>query len=380
MKQKIFDLKLYYFSVAVAVSLLTSVLPLFYESINLNPVQVGTLISTTYIGALMQPVFGYVSDKTQKPQLVLKILMMIACVLSGILYFIHSFVLVLFLVLLLSLCYCSFFSLSDNIITSYVYQNNLNYGSIRRLASLGYGMAMLIAMPFIYVWGMSAFLLVVIVVLMIAVIKIDNVDYVAIEKPHDSSYKKDLKELLTVPAFLILLLFQMLFMGTASIKFSYQAMKLQAITGATISGSVALLMATMPEVLFLAKVSKILENYRFTTLLFISVAINLLHLFTYAFVENYIVLIIIAACHGLSMSLFLPVIPAFLRQIVNLRVIGTAFALIATTQSIVSLMVSSFIITPVYATLGINYVFGFLAIIMMISLIFLARLRFKYNY
>ncbi len=380
MNKKLFDLKLYYFSVAVVVSLLTSVLPLFYETLKMSPTQVGILISTTYIGALMQPVFGYICDKTQKPQQVLKILMIIAIFFSGILLFVQNFVTVLAVVLMLSLCYCSYFSLSDNIITAYVYQHNLNYGSIRRYASLGYGMAMLIASPFIYLFGLNSFLIIVIISLLIAIWKISNVDYQPIDKPQDSSFKTDMKEVLNMPVILTLLTFQMLFMGINAIKFGYQAIKLQSLMGSSFGASVALLLATIPEVLFLALVSKQVEKYRPTTLLFIGVCANLIHVFTYAFVDNYVILIIVAACHGISMSFYLPVIPYFLRKTVNLRIIGTIFALIATLQSLISLVVSSIIITPVYANLGINYVFVIFGIIMLISLIFLARLRVKYKY
>ncbi len=380
MNKKLFDLKLYYFSVAVVVSLLTSVLPIFYESISMTPAQVGILISTTYVGALMQPVFGYICDRTQKPQLVLKILMIVAIIFSAILFFVKDFVVVLLVVLLLSLCYCSYFSLSDNVITAYVYQNNLNYGSIRRFASLGYGMAMLIATPLMLIFGVQSFIIIVIIGLIIAIVKLSNVDYHPIEKPHDSSYKNDVKEVLKMPLIVTLLSFQMLFMGINAIKFGYQAIKLQELFGTSTGASIALLLSTIPEFLFLALVSKYVDKYRPTTLLFFAVCASLIHVFTYAVVDNVYILIIVATCHGISMSFYLPVIPYVLRKTVNLRIIGTIFALIATLQSIVSLVVSAVVITPVYATLGINYVFAIFGIIMLVSLVFLARLRIKFKY
>lgn len=380
MEQRKKDLKLYYFTISIVVSLFTSFLPMMYNSSGLSALRIGLLISTTYFGASLQPVFGYISDKTQKPKLILKILIISAIILSSLLLFVANFYLLFITVLLLAICYCSYFSLSDNVITAFVDRKNWNYGKIRAYASIGYGSALLIVSPFVQIWGQKIFIIIAIICLIIAWNKIDKIEYLPVEKTEDDSYHKDVLELLKTPTIILLLLFQASFLGMSSLKFGYQAIKLQQLTATTIVSSIALLCSTFPEVFLLPVVSGKVKNNRYTTILLIALIANLIHVCTYAFSNNVVILIIGSMFHGISLSCFLPVLPQFLRKITNLRVIGLAFTIGATLQGLVALVVSVMIITPTYAKFGVGAVFMIIGSLMFLSITFIAILRYKYHY
>lgn len=380
MEKQAADLKVYYFALGIIVSLFTSMMPIFYQEIGLTSTQIGILLSIIYLGAFAQPILGLISDKSENPATLLKNLFMALMVLSVVLVFVSSFKILVFIVLAISVVRIALFSLSDSLVMPFCIKYQQNYGEIRRGASLSFGSALIIATPFTMLLGIRGFLLLAFLCALICFYIMQRFEYRPDKPKQNRNYVADVKEIGKSKAVIALLLFQMIFMGAATLKFSYQAIRLQELTGDTTVSAIALIFATLPEVFLLAFVSNRLKNIRFTTALLLGVCFNVIHMLTYVFCSSIPVLILIATFHGFCMAFYIPTYPLFLSKIVKPGVISTFFTIGGMMQSLISLVVSLAIITPIYTHFGSQFTFLGMATVALLSLIPLFYLRFKYNY
>ncbi len=380
MEKQAADLKVYYFALGIIVSLFTSMMPIFYQEIGLTSAQIGVLLSIIYLGAFAQPVLGLISDKSENPATLLKNLFILLMVLSVLLVFVSSFKILIFIVFAISVARIALFSLSDSLVMPFCIKYEQNYGEIRRGASLSFGSALIIATPFTMLLGTRGFLLLAFISAGICFYVMRQFTYRPDKPKHSRNYAADVKEIGKSKAVIALLLFQMLFMGAAALKFSYQAIRLQELTGDTTVSAIALIFATLPEVCLLAVVSNRLKNIRLTTALLLGVVFNIIHMLTYVFCNSIPVLILIATFHGFCMAFYIPSYPLFLSKIVKPGVISTFFTIGGMMQSLVSLVVSIAIITPIYTHFGSQYTFMGMALVASLSLIPMLYLRFRYGY
>ncbi len=379
MEKRVKSFKLYYFAVGIITSLYTSMMPSFYENLGFNEAQIGILLSVVYIGALFQPVLGMISDKSTSRSNIIRNSMYIVIALTVSLLFATKYFAILFIVTGISLFRMAFFSLSDSYMMPFCIEYDYNYGKLRRGASLSFGMAMIFAYPFNYVLGYHGFLLLVVIMCLVAASIMHQSDYHPPSGDNETHYLTEMKEYAKSKAVIALLIFQFFFMGAAALKFSYQAIKLQELTGDTLAASIALMCATLPEVLLMAKVSDKLPNMRLTTALISGVLLNLMQLIIYTYVSNVYILVILACFHGLSMAYYIPTYSRLLSELVGEKVISTFFTISGTGQSLFSLIISLVIITPIYVKVGIDYVFLAIAASVILSLIPLLYLRIKYQ-
>lgn len=379
MGKKVRNFKVYYFAIGIITSLYVSMMPSFYQNIGLNAAQIGVLISIVFIGALFQPLLGFISDNAQSRSNVIRNSLYIVIALSTILLFVTEFYPLLFIVIGISLFRMAFFSLSDSYFMPFCIEYDYNYGKLRRGASLSFGMAMIFAYPFNYFLGYHGFIVLIILMSLLAARVMNDTDYEPPRQKTELSYKRELKKYAKSKDVIALLLFQLLFQGALGLKFSYQAIKLQQLTGGTGAAAIALMFATFPEVLFMAKVSRRLPNARLTNGLIIGVLLNIVQLFIFVYVNNVYVMIIFASLHGLSMSFFLPTYSRLLTELVGEGVVSTFFTISGTGQSLFSLLLSLIIVTPIFINFGVNYVFAVIGISVALSLVPLLYLRKKYQ-
>lgn len=379
MQTDVRNFKIFYFAIGIIASLYTSMMPSFYQNIGLSEAQIGILISVVFIGAIFQPVLGFISDKAKSRSNVLRNSLFIVVGLSTLLLFVEDFYPVLFIVTGVSLFRMAFFSLSDSFMMPFCIEHNYNYGKLRRGASLSFGMAMIFAYPFNYFLGYHGFLILIIIMSLIAASVMHQTNYSPPSSKSSVDYLSQMKQYGKSPAVIALLLFQLLFLGALSLKFSYQAIKLQGLTGGTGAASIALMVATLPEVLLMAKVSNKLPNMRLTNALIIATLFNVVQLFAFVFIDNVYVMIIFASLHGFSMSLYLPTYSRLLTNLVGEGVVSTFFTISGTGQSLFSLLISLLVITPVFMHFGVDYVFAVIGMSVICSLIPLFYLRIKYQ-
>ncbi len=379
MERKAKSFKLYYFAVGIIASLYTSMMPSFYTSMGFTEGQIGILISVVYIGALFQPILGMISDKARSRSNVIRNSMYIVVALTVCLLFAKDFYPVLLIVTGISLFRMAFFSLSDSYMMPFCIEYDYNYGKLRRGASLSFGMAMIFAYPFNYLLGYHGFLLLIVLMCLMAANIMHKSDYHPPSGDEHANYFEEMKIYARSKAVIALLLFQFFFMGAAALKFSYQAIKLQELTGNTLAASIALMLATLPEVFLMAKVSDKLPNMRLTTALITGIFLNLSQLIAYTLIDNVALLIVVASFHGLSMAFYIPTYSRLLSELVGEKVISTFFTISGTGQSLFSLIISFAIITPIYMIFGVDYVFAIIATSVAMALIPLLYLRIKFK-
>ncbi len=378
MEKRVRSFKLYYFAIGIIASLYTSMMPSFYANLNMSEGQIGVLLSVVYLGAIFQPAIGMISDKAKSRSNVIRNSMYIVIGLSTVLLFVEEFYPVLFIVTGISFFRMAFFSLSDSYMMPFCIEYDYNYGKLRRGASLSFGMAMILAYPFNYFLGFHGFLILVILMCLLAANVMHKSTYEPPRAKNSSHYISEMKKYMKSKAVISLLLFQLFFMGSLALKFSYQAIKLQELTGDTGAASIALLCATVPEVLFMAKVSA-RSKMRLTSALLAATIFNIVQLFVFSQTTSVAVMIIFATFHGFSMSYYIPTFSRLLTELVGEGVISTFFTISGTGQSLFSLLLSLVVVTPVFINFGVDYVFVVIGISVICSIIPLLYLRIKYQ-
>lgn len=75
------------------------------------------------------------------------------------LIFASTFNTVLICVILFSLFQTPMYSLTDIMVTSYTEKYKLNYGNFKKFVALGWGIGVVIAVPFILIFGLKGFII-----------------------------------------------------------------------------------------------------------------------------------------------------------------------------------------------------------------------------
>lgn len=371
------NVKSFYLFFAITGGVFTSLLPVFYVNLGYSEAQIGVLTSLIYVAAILQPIFGYLSDSKFNITSVVRfslIILMISCV--G-LYFFHSFEVVFIIILLASIFRMPIPALFDSQAMDYSMKYNKNFATFRVYASFGFGASMVICLPFMYLFGFEAFLPLTFITTFIAFYTAARVPVKKQNIHKKTSYIKDLKVLFTQKSYLLVSLFTILFMGATSIKFAYQSLLLQELTGTAFYSSVAFLLSTTSEVLLMRYFVHVEKKFSFRIYMLIAVLIMLFQLLIFANCNNANVILVFALLHGVSMSIFIPGYMKKMKQSVNEEVSTSAIVITSTVQNVFTFIFSILIITPIYARYGLNEVFMIMLLVASLSIIPLLFIKEK---
>ncbi len=150
------QLKYFNFFMYGSWSLLNPFLPLYFGHTGFNSIQIGVLMSVgPMISLLANPFWGYWSDRTQNPKLII-ILMLIGNVATSQIYFQSNQFMLVFSLMLIFYFFQTALNPLTNSLTFYAIENTqYQFGTFRLWGSLGFAVMVLISSPFIDVVGIQ---------------------------------------------------------------------------------------------------------------------------------------------------------------------------------------------------------------------------------
>ncbi len=376
MKSTIKRIKLFYFTSAIVGSLSTTMLPLFYLHLNFSNSEMGMLLSASFFGSILQPIYGYYADAKKNPKLIMKNCYFGVMIFSGILFFASEFKVVFFLAIAISVCRAPLFGLADDMIVNFTRKEGINFGSLRSMASIGYGSSMLIALPFTYFLGVKYFLIILIIACLFSLVSINSIPNHKKDEPKVlKQYLAEIKILFKSSKYIAFTLYNCLFMSVIALRLNYQGIRLEELSGNNFLPAIALLFCVLPEVVLLKRIDYLRIRISFLKFMIVPIVITIFQLWLFYAFDNIYVLLFASALHGIIMSFHIPGFISFMHEQVNREVSSTAMLSTLALQALSSFFVNSLIITPVYVIFGIKAIFLAMIVLVILAIIPLIKVN-----
>lgn len=352
-------------------------LPLYYLNHGFTPTQIGILNSVGLATAIVSPFFGMLAEKkySAKGVMIFNSCMAFSALLF--LLFSDSFVFVFFLILIYGIFQNPLFAINDMYVSSFTEHHDLNFGKFRRFFGLGWGAAVFFTLPAVYIFGPNGFLIAAMLYIIIYLIcLLTTKDYSTAKKSSNSvKYGAQLKLLLHNKEYVLIVLFACLYWGITKVRIQYQPILFNEHISSNLLVAVACLLAMLPELILLPYYPKVKNRLKFGGMMGIVLAMSITQLFILAFVDNGYILAFTHPIQGFMAFIYFPTIIFSVRKVVPQEIRVTAMLILGSVLSVVSVAVSFFVVTPVYANFGVEPVFFVIALLSTLALYPLIKLR-----
>ncbi len=362
--------RIYYLIIATLNGVFSMALPLYYDTLNYTPLQVGLLISLPSFMMLLQPMWGVIVDKYKKPKIIAIIGLMTSSTILLSLAFVTNYYLVFLIILSYSFVRMPVWSTVDNIIVTYCMNNQKSYGTIRVFASIAWGSSLLIMFPIINIFGFRSYFIISfigasILSLMIAKfpsnLTLDNDEHASLD------FNAGIKVIKSQKEFHYIVIYTLFFSAMFATNLVYQNMYLQELGASAFLISLITFLGIVPEFVILPLIEKHLYKLRPVTWLMINTAIFLIRFLVIAFFPSIINIAIVATFHGIAMSVYIPVFIRLLKSTVPSSVSTTAIT-INSFMAAISGIIMSLLAGYLRGHFGISSIYFINAIAMVIAL------------
>lgn len=339
MKDKnIIKFQVFYFVLIGAVGCFTPYINVYLEqSIGLTGSEIGLITAISLImGVCVIPVWGIVGDKTRKYNLLLMI--SIAASIVSLYFYSKQTVYIgcVIFALILEVSRLGTMPMADTISMNYTAQNGGNYGSIRGMGSLGYMLGSMAVGFLADMFGLDGPLFTSYIVLLgIGLLICFTFPKSSAEEEKKKPQKGNFKELLTNKNFIFMLVLIMLTQIVIDSSGTYAGNHLIV----TLNGNNSLiswltLVQVLPEFLFLMVASQVIRKLGYKKFFLLATIPMAIRLFTYAFVPNANIFVVVSIVHCLGVACSTVASLAYIQDSVNPAVFGTAITLLNAAMNI----------------------------------------------
>lgn len=373
MKDKnIIKFQVFYFVLLAALGCFIPYINVYLEqSIGLTGSQIGLITAVSLIvGVCVIPLWGIVGDKTRKYNLLL-LVSLAASIIS--LYFYSKqtvYIGCIVFALLLEVSRLGTTPMADTIAMNYTKKTNGNYGSIRGMGSLGYMLGSMAIGFLADQFGLDGPLFTSYIILLgIAMLLVFTFPKTTDEEQKQKPAKGQFKKLLTNTNFLFMLVVVMMTIVVIDSSGTYAGNHLVV----TLKGSNSLIswlnmVQVLPEILFLMVASKIIKKIGYKKFLLLATIPMAIRLFTYALVDNPYIFVGVSVVHCLGVAISTVTALAYIQEVVDAEVFGTAITLLNAAISI-SKAILGYVFGAIYQYVSSYQIFMISGIIVTICIV-----------
>ncbi|MGM0874967.1 MAG: MFS transporter [Bacillota bacterium] len=321
------NFSLYYFFVFFGMGSLFPLLSVYLKDvIGLSGSQIGTIMSISpVVMILVQPIWGAISDLTQKPTYLLTGAILFTAIFGIIYSFLDSYSWIVVLAVLLAIMQSAVIPLSDNIAMNYVQKTKGHYGSLRLWGAVGFAIAVLIVGWLSDHTSLSVIFYVFSITLFVSCL-------FAWQLPKQSqsmriSLKEGFKELLNVPKYFVFLFIAFLVLGPILGNNSYFGILIAEVGGGLTGIGIAFLLAAGSEAPFMRIASKWISKLGMINILILATVVSSIRWFLYFMEPPLSIIYISTIAQGLSVGLFIPAAIQYVRDLAPEKVGASAISL-----------------------------------------------------
>ncbi len=374
------NIRMYYFLISIVGGVFATAMPLYYQDLNFSEYQIGILIALPSAAMLLQPMWGILVDKYNKPRELGILGIIVSGFVLSLLVFADSFNQVLFIVALFAIIKAPVWSSIDNIIITYCMNEGINYGPLRVFASIAWGASLIFFLPFSLLFGFKSFFIINFIIsiyvayIILKLPKSIELDDNENDLGENPKFSDGLKFLYKNKSFRFIVLYTLFFSTLFVTNLNYQAMYFEQLGQSNLFISIAMVISIAPELILLPMVERISSNINPIKLLMVVSLSYVIKYIGFAVVTNVYILLIFATLHGIAMSFYIPVFIKLIKRTVPNNVSTTAITLNGFVSAITGI-VTSLIAGGVSGHFGIEYVFYLIAFFQVCGLLILVLFK-----
>lgn len=373
MKDKnIINFQIFYFLLIGSIGCFFPYINVYLEkSIGLDGSQIGLITAISLIiGVCVVPIWGIIGDKTQKYNIVL----MVSLIASIAVLYIYSkqtvYLGVFICAMLLEVVRLGSVPMADTITMNYTSQTGGNYGSIRGMGSLGYMLASMVVGFLADIYGLdgplfTSYMLLLGFALLLCFRFPKTNQGENTEKPKKEHFKELFKNKKFIFMLILIMISQIVVDSATAYSGNHLVVTLQKDNSLI---SWLTFIQVLPEFFFLMIASKFIDKMGYKKFFIFAIAFMIIRLFTYALIPNAYAFIIISVVHCLGVACSTVASLAYIKDVVNSAVFGTAITLLNAAMSIAK-AIYGYIFGVIYQYFGSYNIFLVSAIIVCIALI-----------
>jgi len=372
MKNKYLIYASWYFFMFFAIG---AFLPLFSQFLNFRSftgIELGLTFSLGSLATIiMQPIWGYISDKFKKPKKIILIITIASC-LSALMISINTKI---FLIMLFYIVFQGFFSgigpLSDSILLG----SSFEFGKIRLWGAIGFAIGVQLAGLLAEIFGLRIIFLILILSYLVTLLILEKVEVGKLEE-HPIK-KNDIFKLFKNIDFIIFLLASFMISGTITAHNNYFGILYREL-GGTIAGiGLAFLLFAGSEAPIMMLSQNIAKKVNLSLALFISSLIYNIRWFWYGTGPSPNWILILFLLQGLSIGSYLVFSVLFIRENTNPKLRTTAIAIFTSFSTGVGGMCIQYISGIIKEKSNIMEVYTFYSYVTMVASILFLFLYLK---
>jgi MFS transporter, PPP family, 3-phenylpropionic acid transporter len=368
-RSKKLNFTLFYFLVFFGFGSLFPLLSVYLnDNVGLSGTQIGTIMSISpVVTILTQPLWGLISDYTQKPKLVLTITI-ICTALIGIGYsFVESYLWFILFAAFLAITQSAVVPISDSMALSYVQKTKGNYGSIRLWGALGFAIAVLIVGRLSEVYSLSVIFYGFTLMLLISSIFAWKLP--AEGNSMQINIRSGISRLIKMPRFLLFLLTTFLIFGPILSNNFFFGIYIREIGGTLTGVGIAFMLGAGSEAPFMKFAGKWIQKIGMLQVVTLAGLISGLRWVLYFYDPPLYLVFATIIAQGFSVGLYIPAALQYVRDISPGEVRVTAVSLYSAVGNGLGSWFCTFVGGFIIDAFSINHVYLFYGVLTTIGLL-----------
>ncbi|KAA0549554.1 MFS transporter [Bacillus sp. BGMRC 2118] len=368
------NLRTFYFLTFLGLGALNPLLPVYLdETIGLTGGQIGLIMSLSpVVMIVIQPLWGLLSDWTQKPRLLLTIATLITSLIGIVYSFANVYVSLIIVAIALSMVQSAMIPISDSITLNYVQKTKGNYGSFRLWGAVGFAVAVIIAGRMAEMFGNSVIFYIFSAVLFIAAIFSFRLPEES-QQSIQTSMLSGIKSLRKQKKYMLFLFTTFLILGPILANNSYFGLFVKDIGGTLTGIGLAFLFAAGSEAPFMQFANRFIQKLGMMKVLLLAAVISMIRWYFYYFEPSIVLVYATTIAQGFSVGLFIPAALQYVRDIAPKEVKVTAISIYSAVGNglgswfciyVGGLLLEWFSIQTVYLFYGILTSIGILSLVL----------------
>jgi MFS transporter, PPP family, 3-phenylpropionic acid transporter len=332
-RRTLLSLILVYFLVYFAIGAFSTLFGVYLkQEIHLSGTQTGLILSIGPIVMLFtQPLWGFLSDYTRKPHLLLMLTILITGLLGLLFLFFKLYFLIFAAACLLAVFQSAIGPLTDSLTLNYTIKNQLNYGRFRLWGAAGFAFAAWVSGTLAEQFGLKVIFFAFAVSLWMSAI-------FAWFMPREGDFRrvevrKGLIKLMRMPRFLLFLVASFCVMGPLLSHNSYFGLYYQAIGGTVAGVGFCFLLGAGSEIPIWNAAGKWIEKHGPFLMAICAGLIGAIRWFFFSFDLPLVWVIILTITQGLTIGIFYPASLIYIQSVAPPEVRTTAVSLNAAMTS-----------------------------------------------
>ncbi len=376
------NFRTYYFLIFFGIGSLYPLLTVYLDNdLGLTGSQIGTIMSISpVVMIVVQPLWGILSDWTQKPKVILTISILLTSVMGILFSLSGAYITLIVMAILIAVVQSAITPLSDSIALNYVQKVKGNYGSIRLWGALGFAIAVIVAGRLAEHIGLTVIFYLFSFIFLLAIYFVRRLPEES--QPISTNIRSGINSLLKRPRYVLFLITTFLVFGPIYANNFYFGLFVINVGGTLTGVGIAFLLSAGSEAPFMQFAREFIKKFGMLNVLLVAAFISASRWLFYYFEPSLYFVYATTIAQGFSVGLFIPAALQYVKDISPKEVHVTAISIYSAVGNGLGSWFCTYFGGIILQWSSINAVYLFFAIttsLGIVTLIIVTRVDFMIN-